>query len=66
MIQIFLNRDNKIISKFRGVSIVTITVMFAVFILIFGMCVDCVFYAKRRYDIRSKISGDININSPLL
>ena len=66
MIQIFLNRDNKIISKNRRVSIVTITAMFAVFILILGMCVDCVFYAKRRYDIKSKISGDININSPLL
>ena len=65
MIQIFLNRDNKIISKNSGASVVTIIVMFAVIILILGMCVGCVFYAKRRYDIKSKISGEINVNSAL-
>ena len=46
MIRIFLNRDNKIISKNRGVSIVTIIVMFAVIILILGMCAIVFFMLK--------------------
>ena len=67
IIKIFLNRDNDVeeSTEISGASIIAVIIMFIVIILIVGTVVGVIFYAKKRYDIKSNLNGEINTNSNL-